>query len=136
MTGHSYLAVWPILDVDRTLSELKAEACAGLDAMAAADGARLDGEPLWLVCGDRLVCWAPARPWDIDFSWPVRRPVEPERPLATVVQINRRRSGGRPISPEKVTEIQRLALLDMADTEIAKALRVDRKTVARYREAA
>lgn len=114
MSGHFYFAVWPILDLDRTLSELRAEATAGLDAMAAGDGARLDGEPQWAVCGDRLVCWASARPWDLTNVVPIRR-------------------GGNPLSPAKVREIQRLAERRVPDSRIAEQLRVDRRTVRRYR---
>lgn len=59
---HIYRAVWPILDIDRPMSALIAEACAGLDAMAATDGARLTGKPEWAVDGERLVCVVPAEP--------------------------------------------------------------------------
>jgi hypothetical protein len=115
VSGHMYFAMWPILDLDRTLSELKAEACAGLDAMATGDGAWLEGEPQWLVSGDRLVCWAPARPWD---------------ELASVTPIRR---GGNPLTPEKVREIQRLAEQRLPDARIAEIVRADRRTVRRYR---
>lgn len=64
MTTYIYRAVWPILDIDRPMSALIAEACAGLDAMAATDGARLTGAPEWKVDGERLVCTVPAEPRD------------------------------------------------------------------------
>ncbi|MGX4657075.1 hypothetical protein ACWCHM_26000 [Micromonospora sp. SCSIO 07396] len=57
-----YRAVWPITDLDRTRSELITEASAGLDAMARTDGARITGQPVWTVAGDRLLCEAPAVP--------------------------------------------------------------------------
>ncbi|MGW9196076.1 hypothetical protein [Micromonospora chersina] len=59
-----YRAVWPILDPDRTRSSLIAEACAGLDAMARTDGARIVGQPVWTVAGERLVCEVAAEPLD------------------------------------------------------------------------
>lgn len=62
MTTYVYRAIWPITDTDRTVRSLIAEACAGLDAMANADGARIVGDPVWTVSGDRLVCEAPAEP--------------------------------------------------------------------------
>ena len=113
-----YWAVWPILDQDRTLRQLQAEACAGLDAMATGDGAWLESEPQWAVCGDRLVCWAPARPWD---------------QLASVTPIRR---GGNPLPADKVREIQRLADQRVPDSRIAAIVRADRRTVRRYREEA
>lgn len=39
MTGHSYIAIWPIEDRDRPVSALIAEACRDLDRMAALVGA-------------------------------------------------------------------------------------------------
>ncbi|MFF0823028.1 hypothetical protein ACFYUR_21925 [Micromonospora haikouensis] len=62
MTTYLYRAMWPITDPDRTRSALIAEASAGLDAMARTDGARLTGQPVWTVAGDRLLCEAPAGP--------------------------------------------------------------------------
>ncbi len=118
MSGHFYMAVWPILDLDRTLSQLIAEASAGLDAMATGDGAWLEAQPQWLVSGDRLVCWAPARPWD---------------QLASVTPIRR---GGNPLPPDKVREIQRLAEQRVPDSTIAALVRADRRTVRRYRQEA
>jgi len=61
-TTYRYLAVWPIADDSRTRSALIAEATASLDLMAARDGARIVGDPAWIVAGDRLVCAAPAVP--------------------------------------------------------------------------
>lgn len=60
MTTYTYRAIWPIADPDRTRSSLIAEACAGLDAMARTDGARIVGTPEWTVAGERLVCEVPA----------------------------------------------------------------------------
>lgn len=138
VTGFVFVAMWEITDRSVPEEMLQAQACAVLDAMAAARGARITGDPCWSNDGETLTCTVAARPWDIEFCWPDRPLVEPEpeRPLATVVQINRRRSGGRPISPEKVAEIRRLASLHMGETAIAKALRIDRKTVRRYRREA
>ncbi len=68
-----YRHIWPIRDLDRPLSALRVEAAAVLDALAASAGARIVGEPVWVVAGDRLVVEAPARPaapgearWQID----------------------------------------------------------------------
>jgi len=57
-----YRHIFPITDPDRPISALRVEAAAVLDALAALSGARLVGEPVWVVAGDRLVVDAPARP--------------------------------------------------------------------------
>ncbi|MGC4769227.1 hypothetical protein ACLQ25_09630 [Micromonospora sp. DT44] len=62
MTGYTYRAIWEIGVAERPLSALKAEACAALDLMAANDGARITGDPVWTVADRRLVCDAPAVP--------------------------------------------------------------------------
>lgn len=71
--GYRYRHIWPITDPERPISALRAEAAGVLDALAAVAGARLTGEPVWVVAGDRLVVEAPARPaapgearWQID----------------------------------------------------------------------
>lgn len=62
MSTYTYRAIWEIGDTERPLSALKAEACAALDLMAANDGARITGDPVWTVADRRLVCDAPAVP--------------------------------------------------------------------------
>lgn len=57
-----YRHIWPIVDDDRPLSALRAEAVAALDAFAARAGARLTGEPAWTVAGDRLMVEVQAEP--------------------------------------------------------------------------
>ena len=71
MTAYTYAAMWEIGDTDRTRSALIAEASAALDAMARTDGARITGQPVWTVAGERLVCEVPAVPLpdeDVDTS--------------------------------------------------------------------
>lgn len=68
MPAYTYRAMWPILDQDRPVSALIAEAAAALDAQAATDGARILGTTVWTVAGQRLVCEAPAEPLDGDMS--------------------------------------------------------------------
>jgi hypothetical protein len=53
-------AVWPILDEDRTMSALVAEACAEVDALCRAQGGRIVGEIAWAVDGLRLIARATA----------------------------------------------------------------------------
>ncbi|WP_431728618.1 hypothetical protein [Verrucosispora sp. TAA-831] len=60
MSTFTYRAIWQILDCERTRSALIAEACAALDTMAATDGARIVGDPVWTIADERLVCEAPA----------------------------------------------------------------------------
>ena len=62
--SHTYLVIFEIVDDDRPLSALRAEASAALDAMAARDGARLTAtrDPKWTFTGNRLVCEFPAEP--------------------------------------------------------------------------
>jgi len=60
--GYVYRACWPILDDDRHLSELVAEASELLGDMVYRAGAILLAAPAWRVDGDRLFAEAPARP--------------------------------------------------------------------------
>lgn len=62
MTAWTFRATWPILDPDRTLSQLRVEACATIDQLAADTGARIVGDITWAVDGERLVARAPATP--------------------------------------------------------------------------
>lgn len=57
-----YQHIWPIVDDERTLSMLTAEASAALDVHVRRAGARITGQPTWRVAGDRLVCQVPAEP--------------------------------------------------------------------------
>lgn len=68
MTSYNYEAIFEITDVDRPGSALYAEACAGLDAMAAGDGARLIGDPTWAIHGERLVITCLAEPLDAEMD--------------------------------------------------------------------
>lgn len=62
MTTHTYRAIFEIGDTERPISALIAEACGALDVMAANDGARITGQPVWTVAGERLVCEVAAEP--------------------------------------------------------------------------
>lgn len=104
MSTHTYRAMWPITDPDRTIQSLIAEACAGLDVMARTDGARITGQPVWTVAGDRLVCEVPAEPL-------------PDEPVDT--------SG----MADRDTVVLRLAGLHWTDRQIAATTGVPRSTV-------
>jgi len=113
MSGYTYVHIWPITDLDRPISALRAEACAVLDAMAAQAGARIVGDPVWTVSGERLICRAPARPLR-DDELPAFAP------------------GQR--TPEAViAEIRRLSRLDKGVNEIASRLGVAPATVRLYK---
>lgn len=113
--GFVYLHVFPIADQERPLSALRAEACMDLDALAAEEAnAKITGDPVWAVAGDRLVCWAPARPLDDD---------EPRAALPGVRTPS-----------QTIAQIRRLSHLGV--NEIAYRLGVARATVRLYREAA
>lgn len=113
MTGHSYIAIWPIEDRDRPVSALIAEACRDLDRMAALVGARIVGQPEWSVNEDRLACRALARPWNRDS--------EPEP---------RHRSTGLPA--ETIATIQRLASAGWTVRAIAEFVGVSKSACAKY----
>lgn len=59
-TGYTFRAWWPILNAARPLAMLKVEACAEIDAMAAAEGARIVGEITWETFAGYLIADAPA----------------------------------------------------------------------------
>lgn len=63
-TGYLFTARWPILDDIRTLSQLRVEAAAQVDAVAANAGARIVGDIAWSISADghSLVAVADARP--------------------------------------------------------------------------
>jgi hypothetical protein len=61
-TGWTYEARWPVLDIDRTLSMLREEAEAEIDATTAEDGARIVGDITWSIDGEEVVARAPAVP--------------------------------------------------------------------------
>jgi hypothetical protein len=63
-TGYLFTARWPILDQDRTVTQLRVEAAGQIDAVAAAAGARIVGNIAWSLDprGEELVAVAPARP--------------------------------------------------------------------------
>jgi hypothetical protein len=63
-TGYLFTARWPILDQDRTVTQLRVEAAGQIDAVAAAAGARIVGDIAWSLDprGEELVAVAPPRP--------------------------------------------------------------------------
>jgi len=63
-TGYLFTARWPILDDNRTLTQLRVEASQQVDAVAAAAGARIAGDITWTLDprGVELVAVAAARP--------------------------------------------------------------------------
>lgn len=112
-SGFFYWHVFPIHDIDRPLSLLRAEACMDLDALAAEQAdAKIIGSPQWMITGDKLVCWAPARP----LSEHEPRPGMPGvcTPEQTITAIRR--------MPEH-----------LSDNEIAYRLGVAPATVRMYR---
>lgn len=112
--SHTYIYVSPILDKDRPLSALIAEACRELDVMAQLAGAHLTGRPVWTVSEDRLVCTAPARPADPDED-------------TDVSDRDRRR-----LAPKKVAQIELLAERGVPIATIARAAGVDWATADGY----
>lgn len=88
MTEFVYLHVFPIVDADLSLSQLRAQACRDLDALAAEEAnAKITGDPVWMLAEDRLVCWAPARPLADDEPRPGLPGVR--TPAQTIAQIER-----------------------------------------------
>jgi hypothetical protein len=61
-TGYLFTARWPILDEDRTLSQLRVEASELIDNLAADHGARITGNITWTLNGNgtELHATAPA----------------------------------------------------------------------------
>ncbi len=108
-----YLHVFPIVDMDRSLNRLRAEACMDLDALAAEQaGAKITGDPQWMITGDKLVCWAPARPLSADEL----RPAMP----------------GSRVPEQTIAQIQQLSYLGV--NQIAYRLGLSRATVRTYLE--
>ena len=62
MTEFVYRAKWPILDSERPMSALRAEAAAQIDLLAFAAGARITGEVSWSWLEGWLMAEAPAVP--------------------------------------------------------------------------
>lgn len=62
MSAYTYRAIFEIERPELPLKNLIAEARVELDVMAAGDGARLVGEPIFTTSGDKLICEVPAEP--------------------------------------------------------------------------
>lgn len=63
-TGYVFRARWPITDDGYTLSQLRVQAAALIDDLAARHGARIVGDITWTLTGEgtALLAEAPARP--------------------------------------------------------------------------
>jgi hypothetical protein len=60
LTGYTFRASWPILDPERPLAALRAEACRDIDVLAADENSRIVGDITWTVVDSRLIAEAPA----------------------------------------------------------------------------
>jgi len=127
--AHTYIALYDITDKHRPLGALIAEACAGLDAMAANDGARIVGDPHWQVCGDRLVGECPAVPLtDTHYG-----EVDP-REYVDEVAVERALRGARQrlTAAEMRAAVARLARMGKSASEISRGLHASYATVTNY----
>jgi hypothetical protein len=61
-TGYVFRATWPIIDLDRPMSVLKAEAAEQIDELAAESGCRILGTVTWKVVAELLIGQAAAVP--------------------------------------------------------------------------
>jgi hypothetical protein len=113
VSGFVFRAMWPILNEDMTVSQLKAEACSVLDRMAAEQGARIDGEPVWSVRGRTLLCEAPAAE------------------LSNVIPMPARRRNEQ-LPADVVEDIHVLDGRGWTADDIAKHLHISAKSVRRY----